>query len=206
MTNYNNMFSDIFTTGGFSDFFNELLGSEKTDACKCECNKSCKHCNEDKENKEFDMKMRFTVADKNRVLNYTDEDFKDDEKLNDFLNVTDSIIEEYDKLPSYVQSLINLTVGYDVSEKLTQLQDSAVAVNMAENRRLRQEAKEAALKDIAEENKVKQSNTRTRDLAEEYVDTVVAAGYDKSDNPISIKLRDDIVGAYEDFANWILKQ
>lgn len=222
MTNYNNTpfsstpFSDIFTTGGFSDFFNELFGVEKSDKastdkdrCKCKCCNCKDEEEENEEEEEGDVKEKFTVADKNRVMNYTDEDFKDNEKLNDFLNVTDGIIEEYNELPSYAKSFINLTTGYDLPKKISQWQDDAVEVNLNERRRqsslrLQQEAKETALKDIEEEKK--QSKTKTRELAEKYVDTVVTELYNKSFGNLSDRARENMITGYENFANWILKQ
>lgn len=218
MANYNNTpfsstpFSDIFTTGGFSDFFNELFGVEKSDKASTDKDR-CKCCNcKDEEEEEGDVKEKFTVADKNRVMNYTDEDFKDNEKLNDFLNVTDGIIEEYNELPSYAKSFINLTTGYDLPKKISQWQDDAVEVNLNERRRqsslrLQQEAKETALKDIADENEKQQkAKTKTRELAEKYVDTVVTGLYNKSFGNLSDRARENMITGYENFANWILKQ
>lgn len=206
MTTYNKFpFTGMLSTAGYIDLFNELFGIEKNaDECKCDYKKACKCRDEDKEAENADANTKFTIADRNRILKYTGEDFKDDGKLNEFLDVTDSIIEEFDSLPSYVKSLINLTLGYAFSEKVAKCQDDAVAVNVAEKNSLRQKAKENTLRDTVTENK--QAKTKTRELSEKYVDTVVTELYNKSNSVLSDKERKNIIDVYDDFANWILKQ
>lgn len=142
-------------------------------------------------NNNFSSKFNSTMF----TWDYTDEDFKDTDKVNDFLNKTDRIIEEYDRLPELSKKMVNVILPEGWRDEIIAMQNHAIDVN---------------LDSIQEKNKCKKcSETKTNsttELAERYVNTEVTDLINKCGIELNDKQKEDLICVYDAFAQWILNQ
>lgn len=73
--------------------------------------------------------MTETKSKRDEIAKYTDKDFEDDEKLVNFLNETDALLDDYDRLSPLTKKLVNSICGSDWTNKLQEWQEHAIEVN-----------------------------------------------------------------------------
>lgn len=129
------------------------------------------------------------------VLNFTDDDFKDDDKLKDFLDVTDSIIEDFNDIDdSFVTTLVNLVVGGDFSEKIVELQDGAIRINSL-----------AHESDRRVNNKPKHAS-KIEELADKFINEEIVPKCVKEGKELNLRECEDVKFVLTEFGKFILKQ
>lgn len=132
--------------------------------------------------------MTNNIFNSDFMWDYTDEDFKDTDKVNDFLNKTDVIIEEYDRLPKSLKYIVESILPTNWRDEIISMQNHAIDVNLS-----------------AEENKVAHKNSTT-ELAERYVNTEVTDFFNKYNIAFTNEQKEDLICVYDKFAQWILNQ
>lgn len=139
------------------------------------------------------------------VWSYTDKDFEDTDKVNNFLNETDRIIEEYDRLPELSKKIINVVLPEGWRDEIIAMQNHAIDVNLDTIKEKNKCNKTKCDKTKCTCNKNK-TNSTTHELAEKYVNTEVINIMDKCGINFSDKQKEDLICAYDAFAKWILEQ
>lgn len=153
------------------------------------------------------------TKDKKSVDLYTDEDFEDTEKLNDFLNEIDKCLDEYDQLSPIAKSLVDMMTPGGWREKLIEMQDHAIDVNIAANRAKKVKEKSDtqncgnACTKCTCDNSSNKKNYKVTELAKKYVDTEIVPLFDKEESGnLSKRQYDHLVASYTAFGDWILAQ
>ena len=146
---------------------------------------------------------------RDKVMKYTDEDFADDDKLNEFLNETDAVLDEFDNLSPLAKSMVNTVLGEGWRDKIANLQDEAI------NAGARAKRKKATEKHISNKEKCcncescacnQAKKTKTEELAVKYVQERIVPAFVNKGVQITLDECEDTKLVLTDFANWILEQ
>ena len=127
--------------------------------------------------------------DKSEYHKWRAEDFKDDDKLNDFLDETDALLDAYDRLSDTSKLIVDGFGFCNMNDTITKLQDYAIDINK---------------KAKADEKPVK--NSPVRELAEKYVAEELGGVLGCNAIELSDKVKKTLTDAYEAYGEWILKQ
>lgn len=127
--------------------------------------------------------------DKSEYHKWRAEDFKDDDKLNDFLDETDALLDAYDRLSDTSKLIVDGFGFCNMNDTITKLQDYAIGINK---------------KAKADEKPVKKSPVR--ELAEKYVTEELGGVLGCNAIELSDKVKKTLTDAYEAYGKWILKQ
>lgn len=151
---------------------------------KCDC----KHCHDENED---DTEDKYTPNFE--VLEYTDEDFKDKEKLEDYVDELERLITEFKSMSETQQDIVKILFNNtDIVEYIDDLIDHAYEV----------------YDESVKENKknVDDFSSQTEKLASRYVDEIFVPVYTKAGGDITDKQVIAMKNQFKEFANWILKQ
>lgn len=149
---------------------------------KCDC----EHCHD-----ENDTEDEYTPN--LEVLKYTDEDFKDKEKLEDYVDELERLITEFNSMPETQQTIVKILFNNtDVVAYIDDLIDHAYEV-------YDESVKES-------EDDEKDFSSQTEELASRYVDEVFVPVYKKTGGYVTDKQVIAMKNQFKKFANWILKQ
>lgn len=185
-----------------NDIFNTLFGMNE-DKFEAAISDYLRHAfAEDETNNE-------TKEKRNKVMAYTDEDFADDDKLNEFLNETDAVLDEFENLSPLAKSMVNSVIGDDLSDKIIKLQDKAIDANGRAKRKkaiekLNNEQEKCCKCESCTCKKTKKS--KTEELAAKYVQECIVPTFVKKGVEITLDECEDTKSVLTDFANWILEQ
>ena len=148
----------------------------------------CEHCHDENED---DTEDEYTPN--LEVLKYTDEDFKDYEKLENYVDELERLITEFENMSEIQQSIVNALFGNtDITTYIEKLIDHAYEV----------------YDESVKENKknVDDYSSQTEELASHYVDEVFVPVYTKAGGDITDKQVVAMKNQFKAFADWILKQ
>lgn len=129
-------------------------------------------------------------SEKPTMHKWTANDFKDDDKLNEFLDETDELLDIYDRLSTTGKEIADNFGFGNINDTLTNLQDYAISVN----------------KKAKEDKKPVVKTSKVRQLAEKYVTEELAGMLGCNAINLSDKVKKTLTDAYEAYGNWVLKQ
>lgn len=190
----------------FFDMFNEFNETyfKETKQSKDKCHEvchhgvcDCEHCNDENKDDIVDKyKPNF------KVLRYTDEDFKDKKKLEDYIDELSNLAVVFESMPEVQQAIIKaLFNNTDIVEYIDNLIDHAGYVyNASIIERNKQKCNEEA------EKNQDTFSSQTKELASRYVDEVFIPIINKSGSKMSKSQISSLKTSFTNFANWILKQ
>ena len=174
----------------------------KTKQSKDKCHEicDCEHChchNDEKDEEDNEFTPNF------EVLSYTDEDFKDKEKLEDYVDELENLLETYENLSETEETILSfLCQNHNISEHIENLIDHAYDIYNASVK----EKEEQKRKDEEAKKKQDVSSSQIKELVRRYIDDVVAKTLNIGGITLSKSKRTALETSYTDFANWILKQ
>lgn len=147
---------------------------------------------------------------RDKVMKYTDEDFADDDKLNEFLNETDAVLDEFENLSPLAKSMVNAVLGDEWYDKITNLQDEAISANVRAKRqkaieKLNNKKEKCGKCESCTCNKTAKT-TKTEELAAKYVQERIVPAFVSKGVEITLDECEDTKLVLTDFANWILEQ
>lgn len=156
-----------------------------TDSCKCQgdCNCTC-HKNNTEESIEQD-----TPLNNVSVWSFTDEDFKDEEKLNQYVDYLEDLRETFESNDNSIFSLVK-AFGFDYNQIIDELIEHAESVYDKSN---------PSPEEDCDNNP--QTYT-TQSLAENYVKQVLAPTFN---GLVSERTQNSLIDSYKKFADWILE-
>lgn len=162
---------------------------QSNDKCHEDCHHGvCEHCHDENED---DTEDEYTPN--LEVLKYTDEDFKDKEKLEDYVDELERLITEFESMSETQQDIVKILFNNtDIVEYIDDLIDHAYEV-------YDESVKES-------EDDEKDFSSQTEKLASRYVDEVFVPVYTKAGGDITDKQVIAMKNQFNEFANWILKQ
>lgn len=192
------------------EFFNMLneAGLDKSNQNKDKCAESCHcedchfydKCDENDEEEEEDDEYNPNLE----VLSYTDEDFKDTEKLEEYVNELENLLLTFEHMSVNEVALLSLLFKNDnIPEYIEKLIDHAYDVNHAAIREREEEEKRKK----EEANKHEEQNKfGVNKLASRYVDEVFVPILRKAGANIPKSQITALKTSFTDFGKWILNQ
>lgn len=167
------------------DLLSSLFGDVQcTDSCKCKC-----HNHDTEEENKREKKTTDDI-----MLTFTDEDFKDEEKLNQYIDYLEDLRESFESNDNSIFSLAKV-FGFDYNQVIDELIEHAEAVY--------DEAIEKAIDEAEESEADEKQPYTTQELAETYVKQVLAPTFH---GMVSEKTQQSLIDSYKKFADWIIEQ
>lgn len=151
-----------------------------------------------------------------RVAKYTNEDFEDDDKLNEFLDETDAMLDEFDELEPMARAIINLCFDGDFKSKIIEMQDKAIDANCEAKHKAKSCKCATKCEDCKCETRCEllkcdedcdcEKSSTTAELAHRYMEEVVKPTYKKYYGEYDEKKYKQAEKAFKQFADWVLEQ
>lgn len=186
-TIFDSLIDEIFNA------LNEVKEPEQDKTCN-DCDKcNCKHFHShDKDEPEEEEDNDESYNPNFEVISYTDEDFTDKEKLEDYVDELENLLNELDNMDEKeadIFSYFSKLSGKDIKSFIEEYIDHAYQVY---NNSVK------AKKD--------DSKSTTRQLASDYVDNVFVNNFEKMGGKLTDSQINAMKNQFTSFANWILEQ
>lgn len=192
-TLYESMVNELFK---MLDEVNSNDTKQSKDKCHEACHHGvcdCEHCHDENED---NYEPNF------EVLEYTDEDFKDTKKVEDYVNELSKLAVAFESMPETQQAIVKILFNNtDVVDYINDLIEHAYYVHdVSIMERAEQKRKEEA------EKKQNASSSQIKELVRRYIDEEVVKTLSIGGITLPKSKRTALETSYTDFANWILKQ
>lgn len=177
------------------------VNSNDTKQSKDKCHEACHHgvcdCEHYHDENEDDYEPNF------EVLAYTDEDFKDTKKVEDYVDELSKLVVAFESMPETQQAIVKIIFNnIDVVYYINDLIEHAYYVHDVSI----MEREEQKRKEESEKKQNASFSSQTKELAARYVDEVFVKTFNKNGITVPKSQISALKTSFTDFANWILKQ
>lgn len=186
-TIFDSLIDEIFNA------LNEVNEPEQDKTCN-DCDKcNCKHFHSHDEDESEEEEENDESYNPNfEVMSYTDKDFTDKEKLEDYVDELENLLIELDNMDEKEAALFSYFSkwsGIDIKSFIEERIDHAYQVYNDSVKAKEEDAK-----------------SMTRKLASDYVDNVFVANFEKMGGKLTDSQINAMKNQFTSFANWILEQ
>lgn len=152
--------------------------------------------NDGEETEDFNING-FTSEEFSKIAHYGIEDFKDDNKFDEYCRALDGVLEKYENLPVSMQCVVDALFGTNIKEEFDGLKENAKKVNAYAHK---------CAGDCKKETKEDKVYNDVMDLATEYVLSVFTPKCESLGMSVSDDEKNNLITCYTDFGLWLLNK
>lgn len=182
--NFNNMVEELFKSiFGDEIQFSTCCTEQDNEEEKTEC--KCGHCKTDE------------PKPVKQVFEWTDDDFTSEEAVTEYCDQLDSLVSKFKN----IDSLFNVSklFDFDFAEYVESLKEHAWDV-------YDEYVEDNTPESLDEDDEPEVESNTTQNLAQRYVDEVIASKFKSLDCVLDEKTKKQLVSSYKEFADWVLDQ